>query len=327
LITRTFFMRVFVTGATGFIGFAIVNELLSAGHQVTGLARSAASGKKLTDAGARVVVGSIEDSDCLRRAAAAADGAIHTAFYHKLSHIGLGKRLGLFLGGAPGGIVQRFMTAAVDTDRRALETIGRSLAGTDRPLVAAFATMAMKEGQLASEDQPFDPDFFAAPRAETEHLLQRLAADGVRTSAIRLPPSVHGKGDQGFVPMLIDMARKKNASRYVGDGSNRWPSVHRLDAARLFRLALESGKKGGTYHGVAEEGIAFRQIAELIGQRLNLPAVGTSPAQAKKSFGFLSEFVAKDNPTSSALTQARLGWHPTQPGLLADLAQADYLKR
>jgi nucleoside-diphosphate-sugar epimerase len=193
-------MRVFVTGATGFIGFAIVNELLSAGHQVTGLARSAASGKKLTDAGARVVVGSIEDRDCLRRAAAAADGAIHTAFYHKLSHIGLGKRLGLFLGGAPGGIVQRFMTAAVDTDRRALETIGRSLAGTDRPLVAAFATMAMKEGQLASEDQPFDPDFFAAPRAETEHLLQRLAADGVRTSAIRLPPSVHGKGDQASSP-------------------------------------------------------------------------------------------------------------------------------
>jgi nucleoside-diphosphate-sugar epimerase len=319
-------MRVFVTGATGFIGFAIVKELVAAGHEVTGLARSAASGKKLSDAGARVLLGSVEDLACLRRAAAAADGAIHTAFYHKLSHIAWGRRIGLFLGGAPGGIVQRFMLAAVETDRRALQAIGQSLSGTDRPLVACFATMAMKAGRLATEDQAYDPTFFAAPRAETEDLLQELASRGVRTSAIRLPPSVHGAGDQGFVPALIKIAAKKKESAYVDDGVNRWPSVHRIDAARLFRLALENGTAGGTYHGVAEEGIAFRQIAELIGRRLDVPAVGKPLADAKKQFTFLTEFVARDNPTSSQWTRQRLGWRPTQPGLLADLDRADYFK-
>lgn len=319
-------MRVFVTGATGFIGFAVVKELIAAGHQVTGLARSAASGKKLSDAGAGVLLGSVEDLDCLRRGAAAADGAIHTAFYHKLSHIAFGRRMGIFLGGSPTGIVQRFMMAAVDTDRHALEAIGRALSGTDRPLVAPFATMAMKEGRLATEDQAYDPTFFAAPRAETEDMLQKLASNGVRTSAIRLPPSVHGAGDQGFVPTLIKIAAKKKESGYVGDGLNRWPSVHRIDAARLFRLALENGAAGGTYHGVAEEGVPFRQIAERIGRRLNVPAVSKSPEQAKKQFSFLCEFVARDNPTSSQWTQKRLGWSPTQPGLLADLDQADYFK-
>jgi nucleoside-diphosphate-sugar epimerase len=319
-------MRVFVTGATGFIGFAIVKELIAAGHQVTGLARSAASGKKLAEAGARVQLGSVEDLDCLRRAAAAADGAIHTAFYHKISHIPFGKRMGVFLGGAPGGIVQRFMMAAVETDRLALKTIGQSLSGTDRPLLAPFATMAMKPGQLATEDQAYDPTFFAAPRAETEDLLQELASRGVRTSAIRLPPIVHGAGDQGFAPLLIKTARKKKESGYVGDGLNRWPSVHRFDAARLFRLALENGPRGGTYHGVAEEGIPFRQIADLIGKRLKVPAVSKSPAEAEKQFSFLAQFVLKDNPTSSKLTQQRLGWKPTHPGLLADLDQADYFK-
>ena len=319
-------MRVFVTGATGFIGFAIVKELIAAGHQVTGLARSAASGKKLTEAGARVQLGTVEDLDGLRRAAAAADGAIHTAFYHKISHIPFGKRMGVFLGGAPGGIVPRFMTAAVETDRRTLETLGASLSGTDRPLVAAFATMAMKEGQLATEDEAYDPTFFAAPRAETEDRLQEMASRGVRTSAIRLPPTVHGAGDQGFIPMLIKTAQKKKESGYVGDGLNRWPAAHRLDVARLFRLALENGPAGGTYHGVAEEGIPFREIAGLIGRRLKVPVISKTPAEAEKQFSFLAQFVAKDNPTSSKLTQERVGWKPTQPGLLADLDQADYFK-
>jgi nucleoside-diphosphate-sugar epimerase len=319
-------MRVFVTGATGFIGFAIVKELIAAGHQVTGLARSAESGKKLTAAGAHVLLGSVADLDVLRRAAAAADGAVHTAFYHKISHIPFGRRMGVFLGGAPGGIVQRFMMAAVEADRRALETIGREFSGTDRPLAAPFATMALSPGRLATEDQSHDPTFFAAPRAETEELLQELASSGVRTSAIRLPPSVHGAGDQGFVPMLITTARKKKESGYVGDGLNRWPSVHRFDAARLFRLALENGPKGGTYHGVAEEGIPFREIAEVIGQHLKVPVVSKTAEQAAKQFTFLAEFVAKDNPTSSKLTQERLGWKPTHPGLLTDLDQADYFK-
>jgi nucleoside-diphosphate-sugar epimerase len=319
-------MRVFVTGATGFIGFAIVKELIAHGHQVTGLARTAESGKKLTAAGARLLLGSVEDLDLLRGAAADADGAIHTAFYHKISHIPFGKRMGVFLGGAPTGIVQRFMMSAVETDRLALKTIGQVFAGTDRPLAAPFATMALKPGRLATEDQSYDPTFFAAPRATTEDLLQKLAASGVRTSAIRLPPIVHGAGDQGFAPMLITTARKKKESGYVGDGLNRWPSVHRFDAARLFRLALESGPKGGTYHGVAEEGIPFRDIAELIGRHLKVPVVSKTAEQAKKQFTFLAEFVAKDNPTSSKSTQERLGWQPSHSGLLTDLDQEDYFK-
>ncbi len=319
-------MRVFVTGATGFIGFAIVKELIGAGHQVTGLARSDASGKKLTDAGARVHVGSVEDLHGLRRAAADAEGAIHTAFYHKISHIPLGTRLRVLLGGAPGGIVQRFMAAAVATDRRAVETIGQSLSGTDRPLVATFGTLAMKQGQLATEDQAYDTAFFGAARARTEDTLQELASRGIRTSAIRLSPIVHGAGDHGFAPQLIQIARKKRESAYVGDGFNRWPSVHQLDAARLFRLALENGPAGGTYHGVAEEGIPFREIAGLIGRRLNVAVVSKSPVEAAKQFSFLAPFIPMDNPTSSKLTQERLGWKPTQPGLLADLEQGDYFK-
>lgn len=319
-------MRVFVTGATGFIGFAIVEELIGAGHQVTGLARSEAGAKKLTAAGARVHLGSVEDLDCLRRAAAVADGAIHTAFYHKLSHIPLGTRLRVLLGGAPGGIVQRFMAAAVATDRRTLETLGHALAGPDRPLVAAFGTLAMKPGQLATEDGAYDPNFFGASRARTEDTLQELAAQGIRTSAIRLPPIVHGAGDHGFAHRLIQIARKKKESAYIGDGNNRWPSVHRHDVARLFRLALEKGPAGGTYHGVAEEGVPFRDIAGLIGRRLNVPVVSKSPAEAAKQFSFLAPFIPIDNPTSSKLTQERLGWSPAQTGLLADLDQADYFK-
>jgi nucleoside-diphosphate-sugar epimerase len=317
-------MRVFVTGATGFIGFAIVTELLAAGHQVTGLARSEASARKLIDAGAQVKIGSVEDQEVLRRAAADVDGAIHTAFYHKISHIPLGTRLRVFLGGAPSGIVQRFLGAAVAADRRALETLSQAFSGSGRPLVATFGTLSLKPGQLATEDQAYDPNFIGAPRAQTEDSLREMASRGVRTSAIRLPPIVHGTGDHGFAPQLIAIARKKKESAYIGDGFNRWPSVHQRDVARLFRLALENGAAGGTYHGVAEEGIPFKDIASLIGRRLNVPAVSKSHSEAAKQFGFLGPFVGMDNPTSSKWTQERLGWHPTERGLLADLDQADY---
>ncbi len=316
-------MRVFVTGATGFIGFAVVQDLLAAGHQVTGLARSAASGRKLVDAGAQLVVGSVEDGDCLRRVAMASDGAIHTAFYHKISHLPLRTRMWVMLGGTPGGIVQRFMKAAVDADRRTLETLGEALLRVNGPLVGTFATLALPEGRLGTEQDCFDKAFFGAPRAETEDTLQQLAGRGVRTSAVRLPPVVHGAGDHGFAWRLIETARKKKESAYVGHGENRWPSVHRLDAARLFRLALEKGTPGGTYHGVAEEGIAFRQIAGLIGQQLKVPVVSKSSAEAARHFSFLAPFVVRDNRASNALTQERLGWRPEQMGLLADL-KANY---
>ena len=212
------------------------------------------------------------------------------------------------------------------TDRHAVEAIAGALAGRDRPLVAAFGTLAMKHGQVATEDEAYDSSFFTAVRAKTEDTLQALAAQGIRTSAIRLPPIVHGDGDHGFAPKLIEIARNKKESAYVGDGLNRWPSVHRDDAARLFRLALEKGLAGGTYHGVAEEGIAFGEIAGLIGRRLNVPVVSKSTAEAPKQFGFLSPFVALDNPTSSRLTQQCLGWSPTQTGLLAELDNGDYFQ-
>lgn len=319
-------MRVFVTGATGFIGSAIVKELIGAGHQVTGLARSDASAKKLTAAGAQVLRGDIEDLECLRRGAAAADGAIHTAFYHQIGHMNLGTRLRVMLGGAPSGIVSRFIAAAVGMDRRALGALGRALAGPDRPLVAAFATMAMKSSRLATEDDAYDPEAVGALRGASEDTMRALASLGVRTSIIRLPPVVHGAGDHAFAPRLIQIARKKSESAYVSDGQNRWPSVHRLDAARLFRLALEKGSAGAVYHGVAEEGVPFREIAGLIGRRLNVPVVSKSLVEAAKQFSFMSPFIPVDNPVSSKLTRERLGWLPTQPGLLSDLDRAGYFK-
>ena len=318
-------MRVFVTGATGFIGSAIVQELLGAGHQVLGLARSDAAAKKLTAAGARVHRGTIEDLDCLRRGAAAADGAIHTAFFHEITHMGFGTRLRVMLGGSPGGIFSRFLSATVGADRRALETLGQALAGPDRPLVAAFGTMAMKPGQLATEDDAYDPHSVGGPRGGSEDAMLALASQGVRASVIRLPPVVHGDGDRaGFAPRLIGIARDKGVSAYVGDGRNRWPAVHRLDAARLFRLALEKGVAGARYHAVADEGVPFREIAEVIGGRLNVPVVSKSPVEAAKHFSWMAAFLGVDNPASSALTQERLGWHPTQPGLISDLDQPHY---
>lgn len=319
-------MRVLVTGATGFIGLAIVKELISAGHQVTGLARSEASGGKLAEAGAKVHIGSVEDLDGLRRAASSADGAVHTAFYHKVTHMPVGTRLRVILGGGPGGIAQRFMSAAVNADRRAIEAIGNALPGNGSPFAVAFATLALRQGQLAVEEQSYDPAFVGAPRAMTEEVLKRLTARGVRTSAIRLPPAVHGVGDHGLTAQLIQIARKKKEAAYVGDGLNRWPSVHQVDAARLFRLALEKGASGGTYHAVAEEGIPFREIANLIGTELRVPVVSKSVAEASKQFGFLAPFVPMDNPTSSKWTQEQLGWRPAQPGLLSDLKQADYFQ-
>jgi nucleoside-diphosphate-sugar epimerase len=321
-------MRVFVTGATGFIGFAIVKELLGAGHEVTGLARSETSGKKLKDAGAQVRVGTVDDLEGLRRGAAEADGAIHTAFYHQLSHVPLSTRLRVFLGGAPSGIVPRFMGAAAATDRRAIETIAAAL-GKGSPLVATFGTLGMKPARLATEDQTYDhdPKSFGLIRARNEDVLKEWAARGLRTSAIRLPPIVHGPTAYGLASLLIPMAKKKKQSGYVGDGKNRWPSVHYLDAAQVFRLALENSPAGATYHAVDEEGIPFREIAEVIGRRLNLPVVSKSRDEAAKQFGFVASAVPIDNPTSSKLTRERLGWKPSHMGLLDDLAQTDFFSK
>ena len=243
-------MRVFVTGATGLIGFAVVKELLATGHEVTGLARSTSSAKKRTEAGARSLVGTIEDLNVLRQGASAADGVIHTAFYHKLSHMPLTTRLRVLMGGAPKGIFKRFMEAGVAADRQAVVAIGEALQ-EGSAFVATFGTMGMKYGQLANEDEPYnhDPAAFGILRARTEDVLKSFVSRGVRTSAIRLAPVVHGPRAFGLVSLTIPTARKKKESAYVGDGMNRWPAVHYLDAARLFRLALEDGPARSSYHG------------------------------------------------------------------------------
>lgn len=288
-------MRVFVTGATGFVGSATVQELLGAGHQVLGLARSEEAAQALTAAGAEAHRGALDDLDSLRAGVAATEGVIHLGFIHDFANY----------------------AAAAQTDKRAIETMGAALAGSNRPLVvtSGLAGLQKQPGQLATEASEVATSM---PRV-SEATALALAAQGVRATVVRLAPTVHGAGDHGFVPALIDFARQKGVAVYAGDGSNRWAAVHRLDAARLFRLALEQGPAGARYHGVAEEGIPMREIMGVIGRQLNLPVESKSPEEAANFLSWLAYFAGLDMSASSAQTQQQLGWHPTQPGLLADM--------
>jgi len=311
-------MKVFVTGATGFIGSAVTSELLRAGHEVAGLVRSSESAERLKGMGATPVSGSVEDLDVLKRAAADADGVIHTAFFHGFAQPSLGTRLGIIFGGSPTGIVGRFMTAAVEADRRAIETFGSALRGRDSALVIAFPTMAMRQGGFADEDDLADPRAAGGVRARSEQTTLALASAGLRACVVRLPPSVHDETKLGLVTQLVTIARKKGVSAFVGDGANRWGAGHRLDAAHLFRLAIEGGEAGGRYHAAAEN-MPFRAIAEAVGRYVGVPVRSMSPEEAKRHFGWLAPFVAADNPVSSQKTQARLSWRPQNPSLLPDL--------
>ena len=299
-------MRVFVTGASGFIGSAVVQELRDAGHGVVGLARSDSSAEALAAAGAAIHRGSLEDLDCLRAGAAAADGVIHLGYIHDFSK----------------------MQDSIRVDRAAIETLGAALAGSDRPLVIASGTLFVAPaGQTATEADSGDPtDDAVGGRRRNEQLLLSFAGSGVRSASVRLTPTVHGEGDHGFVPIIIGVAREKGVSGYVGDGSSRWPAVHRLDAARLFRLALENAPAGTVLHGVAEEGIPVREIADVIGRQLGVPVESVSPRNAVEHFGFLGALLGVDSPASSALTRERLHWEPEQPGLIEDLDQGHYFR-
>ncbi|HEY4289258.1 MAG TPA: SDR family oxidoreductase [Puia sp.] len=290
-------MRVFVTGATGFIGTAITKELINNGHQVLGLARSEASANALKAAGAQVHPGDLQDIDSLRSGAAASDGVIHAGFIHDFT---------------------RFKEVC-DVDKLAIETMAEVLKGSDRPLIVTSGTGLVSPGQLATENiiPPLNP---AWPRA-SEQAADAAVALRVRASSIRLSPSVHGDGDlHGFIPILINTARQKGVSAYIGDGINRWNAVHRLDAAHLFRLAVEKGEAGARYHGVGEQEITFKAIAEAIGKKLKIPVASLTPDEAAEHFGWFSRFAAIDCPASSQLTQQRLNWRPTHSTLLEDMA-------
>jgi len=300
-------MRVFVTGATGWIGSAVVPELIGAGHHVVGLARSDASAAALAAAGADVHRGAVDDLDSLRCAAAASDGVIHLAFKHDEAFAG------------------RF-EAAADADRRAIEVLGAALEGSGRPLVIASGLAGLRAGAVATEADVPDPDSPAGHRTLSERTALALASSGVRSSSVRLAPSVHGDGDHGFVATLVDVARDKGVSGYVGDGANHWPAVHRLDAARLFRLALEAAPPASVLHGAAEEGVALRAVAEAIGRHLDLPVASIAPESAGEHFGWLAGFLAIDVMASSTLTRDLLAWQPTHPGLIEDLEQGHYFR-
>lgn len=289
-------MRVFVTGATGWVGSAVVQELLSAGHAVTGLSRSAEKGEALAKAGATVLAGQITDLDLLSEAAARVDGVIHCAFNHDFS---------------------RFAENCAE-DERAIAALGSALEG--KPLLVTSGMALLADGRLADEDD--QPALHFPRRSETA--AQAQATRGVKAGAVRLPPSVHGLGDHGFVPRLIAIAREKGSAAYIGDGMNRWAGVHRLDAAKVYRLALEAGVPKPAYHAIGDEGVPFKEIAAVIGRRLNVPVVSKNAEEAPEHFGWMAPFAGMDLAASGEKTKTLLHWAPVKPGLLADLDQPGY---
>ena len=311
-------MRVFVTGASGWVGRGLVPELIAAGHEVTGLARSDAAAQALRAAGVQARPGSLDDLDTLRDAAASADGVVHLAFKHDIAFAG-------------------DFAGASDADRAAIETFGAALAGTGKPFVIASGILGVlglapgavateRDGRAAGASASRGPISGAGGRIASAQYTLALADQGVRSSVVRLPPATHGQGDNGFIPAAIGFARGRGAAAYVGDGANRWPAVHRDDAARLFRLALESAPAGSVLHAVGDEGVPIREVAEIFAAQLEVPAVSVLPEQAGDYVGFLGGFWGFDGPASAQLTRELLGWEPTRPGLIADLKEGHYFR-
>jgi len=314
-------MRVFVTGASGWVGRGLVPELTAVGHEVTGLARSDAAARALRATGAGVRRGSLDDLGTLREAAVAADAVVHLAFKHDIAFAG-------------------DFAGATRADRAAIETFGEALAGTGKPFVIAsgiLGVLGLPPGTVATERDGLAPNSEntaggdrdvpisgASDRMANARYTSALAGRGVRSSVVRLPPATHGNGDNGFIPAVIGFARKKGAAAYVGDGANRWPAVHRDDAARLFRLALESAPAGSVLHAVGDEGVRLREVAEIFAANLGVPAVSVTPEQAGEYVGFLGGFWGFDGPASAQITRDLLGWQPTRPGLIADLKEGHY---
>lgn len=309
-------MRVFVTGASGWVGRGLVPELLGAGHEVLGLARSEAAAKALRAQGVEAIAGSLDDLDTLRETAASADGVVHLAFKHDIAFAG-------------------DFAGATDSDRLAIEAFGEALAGTGKPLVIASGVLGVlglapgvvateRDGLAAPADDQQGPISGSGDRVANAHLTLAFAERGIRSSVVRLPPATHGVGDNGFITVAIGFAREKGAAAYVGDGANRWPSVHRDDAGRLFRLALESAPAGSVLHAVGEEGVPIRQVAEIFAEKLDIPAVSVTPEQAGDYVGFLGGFWSFDGPASARITRDLVGWQPTRPGLLEDLDAGHY---
>lgn len=288
-------MKIFVTGATGFIGSAVVKELLEAGHEVTGLVRTVQGVEALKAIGATPLLGNIDDPDSLHRGAAESDGVIHTAYNHDFT-------------------VPR--EVAAQADARVIQALGEALVGSDLPLIVTSGTGTVPEGDPAE----------SSPRHACEAMALSFAERGVRAAVVRFPPTVHGRGDHGFVPILITIARQRGVSAYPGDGTNRWAAVHRLDAAHLFRLAVEAAVTGVRLNGVGEEGVPVREIAEVIGRHLGLPLVSVPREEAADHFGFLGAFFSMDLPSTSAKTRQIMGWEPAQPGLIADLNEGHYFE-
>jgi nucleoside-diphosphate-sugar epimerase len=289
-------MHVFVTGATGWVGSAVVTELINAGHKVSGFVRSAEKAAALASSGATVVNGSLDDLDVLHGAAAKADAVVHTAFSHDFSKFAEG----------------------AEQDRRAIEALGAALAGSQRPLLVTSGLSGIVQGRPATEEDKPNPASFR----KSEAAAIAVAARGVRVATVRLAPSVHGLGDHGFIPILVRLAREKGVSAYIGEGRNCWSGVHRLDAARVYRLALERGATEPVYHAVADTSVSFLQIAEVIGRQLNLPV----ESRSRDHFGWFANFAGGDMAASSARTRELLGWQPTGPDLITDLDQPDYYR-